>query len=177
MTVMFSGRGMDRLGGADGGQVAVALVGEDDVVRQRALDAGRDSRRAAVGGLDHVAVELIIRQNGAADRRDADGVAQHAQFLQALGHQAVDNAVGASRAVMGLLVGQTLGFLKNNRHNQLAPPTIFSISARTSAGLGIMPPVRPKKPTGQAPLTARRTSSTICPMLISTPSMALTLPP
>ena len=30
------------------------------------------------------------------------------------------------------------------------------------------PPVRPKKETGTFPLTARRTSSTICPMLIST---------
>ena len=46
---------MDDLGRADGRQVAVTLVGEDDRVGADALDPGRDGRRAAVGRLDNVA--------------------------------------------------------------------------------------------------------------------------
>ena len=48
--------------------------------------------------------------------------------------------------------------------------------ARTSAGVGMMPPVRPKKSTGARPATARRTSSTIWPMFISTDRYALARP-
>ena len=134
---------MDGLGGADGGQVAIALIGEDHIIGLGTLDAGGDGGSTPMGSLHHITVEVIVCHNGTAYRRNADGVAQHAQLLQTLRHQTVDDAVGAAGAVMGLLIGQTLGFLKHDGHDYRAPPAIFSISARTSAGVGTMPPVRP----------------------------------
>ena len=53
-------RGMDRLRRADGGQVAVALVGKDDILRAGPLDAGCDGRRSAVGSLDAVAGKICL---------------------------------------------------------------------------------------------------------------------
>ena len=93
--------GVDDLGGADGGQVAVALVGEDDAVGLDALDAGGHGRRAAVRRLDEVDVEVVVGQHRAAHRRDADGALADAQLVDHLGHQAVDDAVDAARAVVG----------------------------------------------------------------------------
>ena len=43
-------RSMNHLGRPDGGQVAVALVAEDELVGPDALEARGDLRRAAVGG-------------------------------------------------------------------------------------------------------------------------------
>ena len=109
------------LGGADRGQVAVALIGEDQRAGAGALGAGGDSRGTAVGGLVHVAVEIVIRKDRTADRRNAHDVsglelALLDQLVDALGDQAVDDAVVAAGAIVELLVGQELGFLKDNRH-------------------------------------------------------------
>ena len=110
-----------RLGGADGGQVAVALIGEDQGVGLGALDAGGDSGSAAVGGLKHIAIKIVIGEDGAADRGHTDDVAGLElafldQLVYALGHQTVDDAVVAARAVVELLVGQQLSFFKDYRH-------------------------------------------------------------
>ena len=66
-----------------------------------------------------------------------------AQFVNGLGHQAVDDAVGAAGAVVQRRIGQGLRFFKYNAH-AFAPP-IFAISqifASTCSGAGIMPPTR-----------------------------------
>ena len=85
--VLAAGRGVHDLAHADGGHVAVALVGEDHTVRQNALDAGRHGRRASVRCFHKVGVKVVVGEYGAAHRRDADGPVQHAHFLQHLGHQ------------------------------------------------------------------------------------------
>jgi hypothetical protein len=52
MMAMFSPRlRMEGLGGTDGGQVAVPLVGEDDSVGEDALDARRGGAAPPVGRL------------------------------------------------------------------------------------------------------------------------------
>ena len=93
---------------ADGGQVAVALVGEDHLVRADPLDAGGHRRGAPVGRLRHVQVEVVVGQHRAAHRGDADGPLPHAQLVEHLGDQAVDDAVGAAGAVVGVGLGQAL---------------------------------------------------------------------
>ena len=133
---------MDRLGGADGGEVAVALIGKDDAVGQGALEARGDSRRAAVWGLHHIAGKVIVIHNGAADRGDAHGLIGHIQLVEHLGHQTVNNAVGAAGAVVERDIRQRLGSVKHNSH-YFAPPTSSLIAPSTSLGEGIMPPVRP----------------------------------
>ena len=100
---------MDGLGHADRREVAVALVGEDDQVGPAALDAGRHRHRAPVRRLLHVAVEEVVGEHRAADRRDADRALAHAQLVDHLADQPVDDAVRAARAVGGRLLGQALG--------------------------------------------------------------------
>ena len=118
--------GVDDLSGTDRGQVAVALIGKDQRAGAGALGAGGDSRGAAVGGLIHVTVQIVIRKDRAADRRNAHDVAGLElafldQLVDALGDQTVDDAVVAAGAVVELLVSQELGFLKDNRH-LICPP-------------------------------------------------------
>ena len=59
--------GMDDLGRAYGGEVAVALVADHEVVGQHALDAGGGRGCAPVGGLDGVEVEVEVGPDRAAD--------------------------------------------------------------------------------------------------------------
>ena len=71
--ILAAAGGVHDLGHADRGQVAVALVGEDDPVGQDALDAGGHGRGAAVRGFDEIGVEIVVGKNRAAHRRNADG--------------------------------------------------------------------------------------------------------
>ena len=110
-TVMFSpavGRVQD-LGRADGGQVAVALVRDHDLVRLRALQPGRHRRRAAVRSLHRVDVEVVVQQHRTADRRHHDRALPNAQLIDRLGNEAVDDAVRAARTVIGDVLGQGIG--------------------------------------------------------------------
>ena len=109
-------RGVNDLGSTDGGKVAVALIGEDQSVGLYALDAGCDCGGAAMRGLVHVAVEILICEDGATDRRDADDVAVKLQLIDSFRHQAMDNAVVAAGAVMERLVSQQTGFFKYYGH-------------------------------------------------------------
>src|SRR6266567_82180 len=82
--------GVDDLGGADGSQIAVPLVGKDEAVGTRPLHAGCDSRGTAVGGLNHVYVEIAVEKNGASHGGNTDGAALHAKLVHRLGDQPVD---------------------------------------------------------------------------------------
>ena len=107
---------MDNLGGTDGGQVAVALVGEHGLIGMGALDAGGNGGSAAMGGLHHVTGEVFVGKHGAAHGTDADGAVQQSQLHQGFRHQLVDDAVMAAGAVMQFLVGQSSGLLIYDRH-------------------------------------------------------------
>ncbi len=88
---------MDNFGGPNGGQIPVSLIGKDDVVGNRALDASGNGRRAAMGRLNHVAAEIVVGHNGAANGGDADGLTRNAQLVQGFGDQTVNNSMGADR--------------------------------------------------------------------------------
>ena len=78
---------------ADGREVAVALIGEDDVVRQRPLHTRRDCGRTSVRRLDHVTGKVVIGQYGTADRRNADRPALDAERVDCLGDEPMDDAM------------------------------------------------------------------------------------
>ena len=113
---------MDDLPGADGGQVAVPLVGEHRLVRVGALDARGHGGGPAVGGLQHVAVEVFKGEDGAPHGAHADGAVQQVQLHQRLGNELVDDAVVTAGTVVELGVRQALGFFIYNRHIT-APPS------------------------------------------------------
>ena len=96
--------GVDDFGGADGGEIAVSLIGDDDAVGTGALDAGGRGGGAAVRDLHIAHVKIVIGENGAADGTDEDSSILQAEFLQCLGNQLVGDAVAAAGAVMGLVL-------------------------------------------------------------------------
>ena len=103
---------MDRFGGSDGGEVAVALIGEDHAVGHEALQGCCHGGSASVGGFDPVDVDIVVGEDGAADRGDADGVVGQAHLFENFGNEFVDYAVAAARAVVHIVVGDKGGFAR-----------------------------------------------------------------
>ena len=110
--VFAAGCGMNSLGGADRGEVAVALICKYNSVGMRALNARCNCGGASVGSLDHITVEIIVRENGAAYGSDTYGAALDAKLVNDLGDKTVNDAVSAAGAVMHSNVGKSLGFIK-----------------------------------------------------------------
>jgi hypothetical protein len=69
-----------------------------------------------VGSLVHIAVEVVVSKDGAANRSYADGGTQNAQLFQNFSDQLVNNTMGTTGTVMQLGISQSLGFLVNNCH-------------------------------------------------------------
>ena len=65
---------VDRLRRADGRQVAVALVGEDQIAGMEPFHGRSYGQGASVGGLDPVDVDIIVCEYGAAHGRNAYGL-------------------------------------------------------------------------------------------------------
>ena len=81
-------------------------------------------------------------------------------LVNRFGDEAVDYTVSAAGAIMGRHIKKRLGSLKYDCH-YFSPPASFLIFSRTSAGVGIIPPVRPKNSTGLLQSIASLTSSII----------------
>jgi hypothetical protein len=73
-------------------------------------------RSPAVLGLDHVDIEIVVGQNGASGRRDADRDAPDVQLIDHLGDQPVGDAVAASRTVVKDVLFHAFGSAKNLLH-------------------------------------------------------------
>ena len=123
---------MEALGGADGGQVAVALIGEHQVLGQHPLDAGGDGRAPPVGRLDDVDLEVVVEEHAASGGRDADGLVGQAHLLDDFHEQPVDDAVAAPRAVVEVRFLEQLGPLVDGLGGGRA--------AGRSLGHGYLPP-------------------------------------
>ena len=91
---------MQAFGDADGGQVAVALIGKDEIIRAGPFDAGGHGRGPAVGGLADIHVKIIIHEDRAAHRGGADGLFPEVVGIDTFRHQAVDDPVMAAGAEM-----------------------------------------------------------------------------
>ena len=99
---------MDGLAGADGSEVAVALVGEHDLVGPHALDTRGARRSAAVGGFDEVDIKVVVGHHGATHGGDADGAVVNAELFEHFGDDAVHGAVTAAGAVVERFFRQQL---------------------------------------------------------------------
>ena len=55
--------GVHRLRHANAREIAVALIGEHDALRVRALESCRDGWRAPVRGNGHVEIEVVVSQH------------------------------------------------------------------------------------------------------------------
>ena len=67
-----------------------------------------------MSGLDHVAAEEVVSQDGTADGRDAHRLALDAEFVDGLGDQTMHDAVGAARAEVGHDGQQRIGTLEDD---------------------------------------------------------------
>ena len=130
--------GVDNLVGADGGEVAVTLIGKDAGLRVDTLDAGGDSRGAAVRGLKHVAVEVVVSEHGASDGGNADDVVLEAELFYAFSDQAMRYTVIAAGAVVEHGIGEHLGLFKYYGHYNTS--LMLSSLALISSGVGIWLP-------------------------------------
>jgi len=96
--------GVHDFGGADGCEIAVSLIGDDDSSGTGAFDGGCRGRGATVSDLDVTHVKVVIRKDRAADGTDEDRFVLHPQFLERFGNQLVGDAVAATGAVVGLML-------------------------------------------------------------------------
>ena len=107
---------VDDFGHANGGQIAIALIGKDHQIRSNAFNTGGHRRCTSMGGLLKIKSKIIIHHNGTAHRCDTNGFAANTEFIDNFGHQSVGNSVGAARTIMGNRIGQGLWFLKCFSH-------------------------------------------------------------
>ena len=87
-----------RLGQADSGEVAVALVGEHQRLRAAALEGAGDGAGPAMRGRDGVEIKIGNGQAAAADALHIAGVIDHAQLVERLGDYLADARVHAAGA-------------------------------------------------------------------------------
>jgi hypothetical protein len=92
--VFGAGSGVNDFGKADGSEVAVALVSEDDRVRANTLKARGYGGSASVSGLNRIAIEIFIRIHRASNAGDGHGALANFQLIQDLSDKAVSGAVG-----------------------------------------------------------------------------------
>ena len=103
--------GVNNFRGADGSEVAVTLVGNDNLVRTGALDARGAGWGASVRNLHVADVEIVVGEDGAANRADENGLVLEAKILERFGDQLVGDAVSAARAVVRLALEVALAFV------------------------------------------------------------------
>ncbi len=94
-------RGLDDLGQADRGEIAVPLVADHDRLGVGQLVAEGDRRRPAVRRLRVADVEVVVQEDGAAHRRDGDRPVLHSQFLDRVAEELVHQPVATTRTIVG----------------------------------------------------------------------------
>ena len=131
-----------------------------------ALHGGGDRRGAAVRHLDVADVEVVVREDRAADGADQNGAVLDAELVDGLGQQLVDDAVAAAGAVVRLVLQfapcarsdrrSTSAFswvtvkLAMDQHLLATARTCVRRNASTSSAEGALPPTRLKNSTGRA---------------------------
>ena len=96
--------GGEGLAQADGGEIAVPLVGEDQAVRAGALHPGGHGGGPPVGGGDGVVGDVIHVEAAAADSGDHDGLVHQLQLVQSLADELHHGGVHTAGAEPGHLV-------------------------------------------------------------------------
>ena len=95
LTPVGGGHGLRQ---ADGGQVAVTLIGEHQRLRVAALGAGGHGAGASVGGQQIIVGEVSHAQTAAAYADGAGALVQHIHLLQHLADELEEGAVHTAGA-------------------------------------------------------------------------------
>jgi len=95
------------LGGADGCEVAVTLIRDDQAAGIGALQRRGHGGSAAVRGLHVADIEIIVSEHGAADGTDKDRAILQAHVRDGFGDEFVHNAVAAVRPRFSSLPSRT----------------------------------------------------------------------
>ena len=102
---------MHDFSGADGSQIAVALVRQHDLVRTGSLQPRGGGRGASVSHLHVAHIEVVISKHRAADRTYQDGLILQIQVFESFGDQFVGDPVAASRTVVSLVLEVGFAFV------------------------------------------------------------------
>ena len=129
--------GMHDLGGADGRQVAVSLIGNDDLVRAGSFDSRGRSGRAAVRGLHIAYVKIVVGKHRTAHRTHEDRLVLQPEFLQGFGNQLVHDAVSAAGTVVGLVLQLGLALVQVKEHRRLGVDRFVCVVVNIGAGFGL----------------------------------------
>src|SRR5215470_12200042 len=103
--------GVNDLGCSDGGQIAVSLVGDDNLVGASALQACGSSRRASVRNLHVAHIEIVISEDGAAYGTHQNRLILKLEIFQCLGDQLMSYAVPAAGTIVRLILQIRLAFV------------------------------------------------------------------
>ena len=149
-------RGLQDVVETDRGKVAVPLVRDHEVVGIRPREPGSDRRGASVRRRDAEAVEIVVAEHGAADRRDDDRLVLDSEILDRLGDELVQDAVAAAGAVVHIrldrprtafearekAVGTAVKyFFAHDAHASFAPMAAM-VRATISSMVAMLPPMR-----------------------------------
>ena len=100
-------RRLKKLVQPDCRKVAVALIGDDEIVGQSADESSSDRGGASVRNGNSAAVVVIVGEDRAADRGDDDGFLLNAMMLDGFRNEFVKDAVSAAGAVVHVLLDRT----------------------------------------------------------------------
>ena len=103
--------GMHNLGGADSGEIAIALIRNHDFVGTCTLDCGGGRGSASVGHLDVADIEVVVSKHRAADGAHEDCVVFQAEFVDGFRDKLVSDPMAAARTVVRLMLQITLALV------------------------------------------------------------------
>ena len=95
---------MQNLRRPDRRQVAIALVADHDAVRMAALYRGRNRGRASMRCLDIAHIEVVVREDRAADRADQNRPVLNAELVDGVRQHLVHDAVSAPGTIVRLVL-------------------------------------------------------------------------
>ena len=119
---------MHDLRRADGRQVAVSLIGDDNLVGTRPFDCRGRSRRAAVRDLHVAHIKIVVGKHRAAHRAHEDRLVLQPQFLQRFGNQLVHHSVSAAGTVVGLVLQLRFALVQVIEHRRLGVDDFVSVA-------------------------------------------------
>jgi hypothetical protein len=85
-------------------KIAVALIGQYELVRMDPLDTRGHGQGSAMGRFHHVKIEHSVRLDRTPNRRHANGFFPEVEFVDNLGHQTMGDGMPASGAIGEFLI-------------------------------------------------------------------------
>ena len=91
---------MDGLTRTDAGHVAVALIGEDELVGPKTLDGRSTGWSTSVTCFNPIDIHIAVCEHRTTHGTDGDGVFLHAHLLDDFSHQLVHHTMATTRTIV-----------------------------------------------------------------------------